>query len=160
MPDTELLKKMAQKLRRHSLESTAAAGSGHPTTCMSCAEIMAALFFEEMRFDPDDPTGRDADVMVMSKGHAAPILWAALQTLPIMAVDAVDHNGKLKPWRILWSLIWQPGQLGELRRLAANTRAATNSLEMVCRKTLPDFYLPKARGNTIRQLREAGDLHS
>ncbi len=84
----------------------------------------------------------------------------ALQTLPIMAADAVDHNGKLKPWRIFWSLIRQPGQLGELRRLAANTRAATNSLDMVCRKTLPDFYLPKARGNTIRQLREAGDLHS
>ncbi len=79
MPDTDIVKKMAQKLRRHSLESTATAGSGHPTTCMSCAEIMAVLFFEEMRFDPGDPTGRDADVFVLSKGHAAPILWAALK---------------------------------------------------------------------------------
>ena len=79
MPDSDPLHLMAQKLRRHSLESTAAAGSGHPTTCMSCAEIMAVLFFDEMRFDPGDPTGRDADVFVLSKGHAAPILWAALK---------------------------------------------------------------------------------
>ncbi|MGH7418327.1 MAG: 1-deoxy-D-xylulose-5-phosphate synthase N-terminal domain-containing protein, partial [Candidatus Rokuibacteriota bacterium] len=58
---------------------TAEAGSGHPTSCMSCAEIMAALFFEEMRWDPKDPSGADADVFVLSKGHAAPILWAALK---------------------------------------------------------------------------------
>src|SRR5262245_13811576 len=74
-----LLHRLAQKLRRHSLESTSAAGSGHPTTCMSCAEIMAELFFDEMRFDPADPSGKDADVFVLSKGHAAPILWAALK---------------------------------------------------------------------------------
>src|SRR6267142_2416241 len=73
-----LLFKMAQKLRRHSLESTAEAASGHPTTCMSCAELMSVLFFDELRFDPSDPSGRDADVFVLSKGHAAPILWAAL----------------------------------------------------------------------------------
>ncbi|HET7292471.1 MAG TPA: transketolase [Vicinamibacteria bacterium] len=74
-----LLKGVARRLRRHSLEMTAEAGSGHPTTCMSCAEIMAVLFFEEMRWDPRDPSGRDADVFVLSKGHAAPILWAALK---------------------------------------------------------------------------------
>src|SRR5262245_36038135 len=73
------LAKMAQKLRRHSLESTTRAGSGHPTSCMSCAEIVSVLFFDEMRFDPGDPSGADADVFVLSKGHAAPILWAALK---------------------------------------------------------------------------------
>lgn len=77
--DTPTLARMAQKLRRHSIESTTAAGSGHPTTCLSCAEIMAVLFFDEMRYDPSDPSGRDADVFVLSKGHAAPILWAALK---------------------------------------------------------------------------------
>jgi transketolase len=76
--DEAVLRKMAQKLRRHSLEMTAESASGHPTTCMSCAEVMSVLFFDEMRFDPADPTGRDADVFVLSKGHAAPILWAAL----------------------------------------------------------------------------------
>ena len=75
--DTDLFQ-MAQKLRRDCLESTAEAGSGHPTSCMSCAEIVSVLFFDEMRFDPEDPSGKDADVFVLSKGHAAPILWAAL----------------------------------------------------------------------------------
>ena len=74
-----VLARMAQKLRRHSLESTAEAGSGHPTSCMSCAEIVSVLFFEEMQFDPKDPSGKDADVFILSKGHAAPILWAALK---------------------------------------------------------------------------------
>src|SRR5687768_7552829 len=71
--------RMAQKLRRLCLESTAEAGSGHPTSCMSAADVVAALFFQEMRFDPRDPSGKDADVFVLSKGHAAPILWAALK---------------------------------------------------------------------------------
>lgn len=77
--DRTTLAKMAQKLRRHSLESTTAAGSGHPTTCMSCAEIVSVLFFQEMRFDPRRPDAADVDVFVLSKGHAAPILWAALK---------------------------------------------------------------------------------
>ena len=77
--DDKALARMAQKLRRHSLEMTAEAASGHPTTCMSCAEIVSVLFFDEMRFDPKDPSGRDQDVFVLSKGHAAPILWAALK---------------------------------------------------------------------------------
>src|SRR3989449_7358079 len=77
--DTATLATMAQKLRKHCLESTAEAGSGHPTSCMSCAELVSVLFFREMRFDPQDPSGRDADVFVLSKGHAAPVLWAALK---------------------------------------------------------------------------------
>ena len=77
--EASTLARMAQKLRRHSIESTTAAGSGHPTTCMSAAEIMSVLFFDELRFDPKDSSGHDADVFVLSKGHAAPILWAALK---------------------------------------------------------------------------------
>ncbi len=77
--ESQALARMAQKLRRLSIESTSEAGSGHPSTCMSCAEIVSVLFFDEMRFDPKDPSGRDADVFVLSKGHAAPILWAALK---------------------------------------------------------------------------------
>jgi len=77
--DDVTLHKMAQRLRRDCLESTSAAGSGHPTSCMSAAELVSVLFFDEMRFDPRDPTGRDQDVFVLSKGHAAPVLWAALK---------------------------------------------------------------------------------
>ena len=71
------LKNIATQLRIDSIRSTSEAGSGHPTTCMSMADIMAALFFSEMRFDPQTPQHPDADRFVLSKGHAAPILYAA-----------------------------------------------------------------------------------
>jgi transketolase len=88
--DNPTLALMARKLRRHSLEMTAEAGSGHPTTCMSCAEIVSVLFFDEMRFDPKDPSGRDQDVFVLSKGHAAPILWAALKEAGAITDDLMS----------------------------------------------------------------------
>lgn len=79
MADTAALKQMAQKLRRHSILSTTEAGSGHPTTCMSCADLLSVLFFSELRFDPKNPKARNVDEFILSKGHAAPILWAALK---------------------------------------------------------------------------------
>jgi transketolase len=71
------LKNIATRLRIDSIRSTSEAGSGHPTSCCSMADITAALFFAEMRFDPKDPHNPDADRFVLSKGHAAPILYAA-----------------------------------------------------------------------------------
>jgi transketolase len=71
------LHNIATQLRIDSVRSTTAAGSGHPTTCLSAAEIVATLFFGEMRFDPADPQNPDNDRFVLSKGHAAPILYAA-----------------------------------------------------------------------------------
>ena len=57
--------------------STTAAGSGHPTSCMSAAELVAGAFFYAMKFDPKDPNSPDSDRFVLSKGHAAPVLYAA-----------------------------------------------------------------------------------
>ena len=71
------LKNIATRLRIDSVKATSEAGSGHPTTCCSAAEIVAALFFSEMRYDPRDPQNPDNDRFVLSKGHAAPILYAA-----------------------------------------------------------------------------------
>jgi transketolase len=68
---------IATRLRIDSILSTTASASGHPTTCMSAAEIVATLFFAEMRFDPQDPKNPHSDRFVLSKGHAAPILYAA-----------------------------------------------------------------------------------
>jgi transketolase len=68
---------IATQLRIDSVASTSHAGSGHPTTCLSAADIMAVLFFSEMRFDPKNPQNPDNDRFVLSKGHAAPILYAA-----------------------------------------------------------------------------------
>ena len=71
------LKDKATMMRIHSVCSTTEAGSGHPTTCASAAEIMTALFFDAMRYDPQDPASEANDVFILSKGHAAPILYAA-----------------------------------------------------------------------------------
>ena len=71
------LQDIATQLRIDSVASTSRAGSGHPTTCLSAADIMSVLFFWEMRFDPKNPQNPDNDRFVLSKGHAAPILYAA-----------------------------------------------------------------------------------
>ena len=70
------LRNIATRLRIESIRATTAAGSGHPTTCQSAADLTAALFFAEMRFDPRHPEHPLADRLVMSKGHAAPLLYA------------------------------------------------------------------------------------
>ncbi len=76
-PSVAALQDVATQLRIDSVASTSRAGSGHPTTCLSAADIMAVLFFSEMRFDPKNPQNPDNDRFVLSKGHAAPILYAA-----------------------------------------------------------------------------------
>src|SRR4051812_43294510 len=75
--DTEKLQGIAAQLRIHSIEATTAAGSGHPTSCLSAADIVAALFFGHMRYLPKDPHYYNNDRFILSKGHAAPVLYAA-----------------------------------------------------------------------------------
>src|SRR3989454_1922507 len=71
------LKNAATQLRIDSIKSTSEAASGHPTSCCSAADLVAALFFGEMRFDPKDPHHPGSDRFVLSKGPAAPVLYAA-----------------------------------------------------------------------------------
>ncbi|EDL88995.1 transketolase, isoform CRA_e [Rattus norvegicus] len=72
----QALKDTANRLRISSIQATTAAGSGHPTSCCSAAEIMAVLFFHTMRYKALDPRNPHNDRFVLSKGHAAPILYA------------------------------------------------------------------------------------
>tara|TARA_B100001123_G_scaffold88413_2_gene101638 strand:- start:7927 stop:9837 length:1911 start_codon:yes stop_codon:yes gene_type:complete len=71
------LQTIAARLRIESVRSTSEAGSGHPSSCCSAADIVAALFFGHMRFSPSDPQCDDNDRFILSKGHAAPLLYAA-----------------------------------------------------------------------------------
>jgi len=73
----ELLSGIANQLRIHSIAATTAAGSGHPTSCCSAADLVAALFFGQMRYDPKNPHYANNDRFILSKGHAAPLLYAA-----------------------------------------------------------------------------------
>ena len=75
--DIELLKGIANTLRIHSIEATTAAGSGHPTSCCSAADVVAALFFGHMKYDAKNPHYYNNDRFILSKGHAAPLLYAA-----------------------------------------------------------------------------------
>jgi len=73
----EVIKRKAKRLSILSMMSTTAAGSGHPTSCMSAAELVAGTFFYAMKFDPKSPNSPHGDRFVLSKGHAAPVLYAA-----------------------------------------------------------------------------------
>jgi transketolase len=86
MATPEQLKKMADKLRIHSLRMTTAAGSGHPTTCLSAAEIMSVLFFSVL--DKNDE-------FILSKGHAAPVLWAAFAEAGLIDRDELLNLRKI-----------------------------------------------------------------
>jgi len=86
MATDEQLQEMAGKLRVHSLRMTTAAGSGHPTTCLSAAEIMSVLFFSVLAKN---------DEFILSKGHAAPILWAAFAEAGLIARDELLNLRKI-----------------------------------------------------------------
>jgi transketolase len=86
---------VATRLRIDSVRSTSEAGNGHPSTCCSAADLVAALFFAEMRYDPRNPQHPDADRFVLSKGHAAPLLYAAWAEAGFVARDALLTLRKL-----------------------------------------------------------------
>ena len=79
------LQHIAYRMRVSSLKMTTKAGSGHPTSALSAADLVSALFFYAMRFDPKDPHNQDNDRFILSKGHASPILYAAWHELDIIS---------------------------------------------------------------------------
>lgn len=73
--DREQLRELAQQLRVDSVRAAAAAGSGHPTSSMSAADLMAVLLARHLRYDFSDPENPANDHLVFSKGHASPLLY-------------------------------------------------------------------------------------
>jgi len=104
------LELMADKLRVESIISTTAAGSGHPTTCMSCAEILSSLFFHELE---------EKDEFILSKGHAAPILWAAyaeaglIPTKELLNLRKITSNLEGHPTPLMPMVKIATGSLGQ-----------------------------------------------
>lgn len=74
----EELKSMANRLRLDVVEAVHTAGDGHPGPCMSIADIISVLYFEEMNIRPEEPLWPERDRLILSKGHACPVLYAAL----------------------------------------------------------------------------------
>ncbi len=90
-----LLQDKATRLRIHSVRATTEAGSGHPTSCASAAEIVSALFFSVMRYDPAEPRNPASDVFILSKGHAAPVLYAAWAEAGAIPVEELVNLRKI-----------------------------------------------------------------
>jgi len=89
------LQKMAKQLRRHVITMIATAGSGHPGGSLSAADIVTTLYFKIMRHDPNNPHWLDRDRFVLSKGHAAPVLYAALAECGYFPLEELSTLRKL-----------------------------------------------------------------
>ena len=90
-----VLQNVATQLRIDSVRSTSAAGSGHPSTCCSAADIVATLFCGEMRYDPKRPQHPRNDRFILSKGHGAPVLYAAWAAVGYIERDDLLNLRKL-----------------------------------------------------------------
>ena len=77
-PSIAEMEAIAKKLRRHIITMIGKAGSGHPGGSLSAVEILTTLYFKLLRHKPDNPRWPDRDRFILSKGHAAPVLYATL----------------------------------------------------------------------------------
>lgn len=93
--NTGELQELAQQLRVDSIRAAAAAGSGHPTSSMSAADLMAVLLAHHFRYDFDRPAHPAADRFVLSKGHASPLLYAMYKAAGALDDDALLTFRKL-----------------------------------------------------------------
>jgi transketolase len=100
---------LAQQLRVDSIRATTAAGSGHPTSSMSAADLMAVLLAKYLRYDFDHPDNPNNDHFILSKGHASPLLYAMYKAAGVIDEDELmslrkfgscfeDHPVPLIPW--------------------------------------------------------------
>lgn len=100
MSDAAAIHAKAIELGKLSVRMTSVAGSGHPSSALSLAHIITYLMYREMRYDPRDPSNPNADRLVLSEGHAVPIVYAAYADLggKVAAGPAgIDGSATLKP---------------------------------------------------------------
>ncbi|MGL5230857.1 MAG: transketolase, partial [Cetobacterium sp.] len=76
--DVKLVEDKAREIRKDIVQMICKSKSGHPGGSLSAADIMTALYFSEMNIDPKNPKMEGRDRFVLSKGHAAPVLYSAL----------------------------------------------------------------------------------
>ncbi|MCT9933473.1 transketolase [Planotetraspora sp. A-T 1434] len=99
-PDYRFLCELAAQLRVDSVRASAAAGSGHPTSSMSAAELMAVLLARHLRLDLTDPANPANDHLIFSKGHASPLLYAMLKAAGVITDEELltfrAHGSRLE----------------------------------------------------------------
>ncbi len=89
------LRKIALRLRKHIVRMTGLAKSGHPGGSLSAADIVTVLFFHKMKLDPKNPQWKERDIFILSKGHATPVLYAALAEAGFFPVEELADFRKL-----------------------------------------------------------------
>src|SRR5579863_10482730 len=96
---TAAVNKKAIEIGKLAVEMTTAAGSGHPSTALSLAHLITELMYRQMRWDPKDPWNPAADRLVLSEGHAVPIVYAAYADLGgmITPIGKVHDKSAARP---------------------------------------------------------------
>ncbi|MBE6528061.1 MAG: transketolase [Thermoplasmata archaeon] len=120
------LENIANKLRLHVVDMTYEARSGHPGGSLSAADMMAALYFEVMKHDPKNPAWADRDRFVLSKGHVAPVLYAALAEAGYFPVE------DLKTLRKIDSKLQGHPVRGKVPGVEMSTGSLGQGLSMAC----------------------------
>src|SRR4051812_20909260 len=83
--DLSTVRELAQQLRVDSIRSSTSAGSGHPTSSMSAADILAVLVARHLRYDWDEPGAHGNDHLIFSKGHASPLLYSIFKAVGVVS---------------------------------------------------------------------------
>lgn len=95
MHDIQNIEQKAKEIRRHIVKMIGKSQSGHPGGSLSCADLVAALYFDVMKVDPKNPQWADRDRFVMSKGHACPAMYAALAMKGYFPMEELEHLREL-----------------------------------------------------------------
>jgi transketolase len=92
MPGLDTVSDLAAQLRVDSIRSSTSAGSGHPTSSMSAADLLAVLVARHLRYDWDDPASPVNDHLIFSKGHASPLLYSVYRAVGVVSEDELING--------------------------------------------------------------------
>jgi transketolase len=90
--DTEFLRELAAQLRVDAIRCSTEAGSGHPTSSMSAADVVAVLLARHLEYDWDNPRAANNDHLIYSKGHASPLCYAMFKAAGVVTDDELVHT--------------------------------------------------------------------
>src|SRR3990172_786113 len=93
--DIQTLENIARDVRINILKMLTASGSGHTGGSLSAADIAAAIYFSKMNFNPANPSWKERDRFILSKGHAAPLLYAILAQAGYFSTDMLNTLRKI-----------------------------------------------------------------
>ncbi len=130
---TKELSRVAHTIRQRTIETSARAKIPHLGSCLSCVELLTALYWQELRIDPQSPDAHDRDRFVLSKGHGAPVLFQVLAERGFFPVERLSEFGQ--PGSVFHEHPPKPGYI-------PGVEAATGSL---------GHGLPMALGMAIAQ---------